>query len=143
MIQNKDIVVVKDDEDCSIVIMKNSDYVIKLDTMIDDGIMKGTYLETIDNTLKELLQFHDFLYRNFRNYERYEDTKADSNQPPCLYRTVKTHKFETLENITIANLKFQPIIFQHEAFTYNAAKVISDYLRHLCRNEYSINDSQK
>ena len=61
MIQNKDIVVVKDDEDCSIVIMKNSDYVIKLDTMIDDGIMKGIYLETTDNTLKELLQFHDFL----------------------------------------------------------------------------------
>ena len=143
MIQNKDIVVVKDDEDCSIIIMKNSDYVIKLDTMIDDGIMKGTYLESTDNTLKELLQFHDFLYRNFRNYERYEDTKADSNQPACLYRTVKTHKFETLENITIANLKFQPIIFQDEAFTYNAAKVISDYLRHLCGNEYSINDSQK
>ena len=28
-------------------------------------------------------------------------------------------------------------------FTYNAAKVISDYLRPLCKNEYSINDTQK
>ena len=42
MIQNKDIVVVKGDKDSSVVIIKKSDYVTKLDTMIDDGIMKGT-----------------------------------------------------------------------------------------------------
>ena len=29
--------------------------------MIDDGIMKGTYVETTGNTLKELSQFQDFL----------------------------------------------------------------------------------
>ena len=61
MIQNKDIVVVQGDQDSSVVIMKKSDYVTKLDTMIDDGIMKSTYIETTDNTLKELLQFQDFL----------------------------------------------------------------------------------
>ena len=70
MIQNKDIVVVKGDKDSSVVIMKKSDYVTKLDTMIDDGIMKGTYVETTDSTLKELSRFQDFLYRNFHNYER-------------------------------------------------------------------------
>ena len=48
--------------------MKKSDYVTKLDTTIDDGIIKGTYVETTGNTLKEL---QDFLYRNFNNYERY------------------------------------------------------------------------
>ena len=42
MIQNKN-VVVKGDKDSSVVIMKKSDYVTKLDTMIDDSIMKGTY----------------------------------------------------------------------------------------------------
>ena len=54
MIQNKDIVVAKGDKDSSVVIVKKSDYVIKLDTMIGDGIMKGTYVETNDNKLKEL-----------------------------------------------------------------------------------------
>ena len=54
MIQNKDIVVVKGDKDSSVVIMKKSDYVTKLDTMIDDGIMTSTYVETTNNTLKEL-----------------------------------------------------------------------------------------
>ena len=48
--------------------MKKSDYVTKIDTMIDNGIMKGTYVETTDNTLKELLQFQDFLYRNLGIY---------------------------------------------------------------------------
>ena len=47
-------VVVKGDKDSSVVIMKKSDYVTKLDTMIDDGIMTSTYVETTNNTLKEL-----------------------------------------------------------------------------------------
>ena len=52
MIQNRDTVVVKDDKDSSIVIMKNSDYVTKLDTMIDDSIMKDFYIETTDSRWK-------------------------------------------------------------------------------------------
>ena len=143
MIQNKDIVVVKGDTDSSVVIMKKLDYAIKLDTMIDYSIMKGTHLETNDNTLKELLLFQDFLYRNFRNYERYEDMQPDSNQPARLYGTAKTHKFETLQDIAVANLKFRPIIDQTGTFAYNAGKVISYYLRPFCKNEYSSNDTQK
>ena len=143
MIQNKDIVVVKGDKNPSAVIMKKADYVTKLDTTIDDGIMKGTYVETTDNKLKELSRFQDILYRNFRNYERYKDIKPDSNQPVRLYGTAKTHKFEFLEDITVGNLKFRPIIDQIRTFTYNAGKVRSDYLRPLCKNEYFINDTQK
>ena len=47
MIQNKDIVVAKGDTKSIVVIMKKSDYVTKLDTMIEDGIMKGTYVEIL------------------------------------------------------------------------------------------------
>ena len=96
MILNKGIAVVKGDKDSSVVIMKKSRYVSKLDTMIDDGVMKGTYLETNDNTIKELSQFQDILYRNFHNYERFKYMQPDSNQPARLYETNKTHKFETL-----------------------------------------------
>ena len=52
MIQHKDVVVVKGDKDSNIIVMKKSDYVTKLDTMIAGGIMKGTYIETTENTLK-------------------------------------------------------------------------------------------
>ena len=57
--------------------------------------------------------------------------QPDSNQPTRLYRTPKTHKFEILDDITVVNLKFRPIIDQAGTFTYNTAKVISDYLRPL------------
>ena len=53
--------------------------------------------------------------------------QPDSNQ---LYGTTK---FETLEDITVANLKFQPIIDYTGKFTYNAVKVTADYLRPLCK----------
>ena len=69
--------------------------------------------------------------------------EPDSNQSARLYETVKTHKFENLEDITLANLKFRPIINQIGTFTYNVTKVISDYLRPLCKNEYSLNNIQK
>ena len=69
--------------------------------------------------------------------------KLDSSQPARLYGTAKTHKFEFLEDITVGNLKFRPIIDQIGTFTYSAAKVISDYLRPLCKNEYFVNDTQK
>ena len=95
--------------------------------MIDDGIMKGTYVEANDNMLKELSRFQDFLYRNFHNYERYNDMQPDNNQPARSNGAAKTHKFETLEDITVANLNFRPIIDQTRTFTYNAAKLISDY----------------
>ena len=105
--------------------MKKSDYVTNLDTMIDDGIMKITYIETTERKeRKELLQFQDFLYRKFHNYECYKDMQPDSNQPARLYGTAKTHKFETLKYIVVVNLKFRPIIDQTGMFTYNAAKVI-------------------
>ena len=50
VIQIKDIVVVKGDKDSSAVIRKKSDYLTKLDTMVNGGIMKGTSVEINDNT---------------------------------------------------------------------------------------------
>ena len=69
--------------------------------------------------------------------------KPDSNQPACLYGTAKTHKLETLDDITVANLRFRLMIDQTGTLMYNAAKVILDYLRPLCKNKYSIYDTQK
>ena len=52
MIQNKHNVVVWGDKDSSWVILKKLDYVIRWDTMIVGGIIKGKYTETTHNTLK-------------------------------------------------------------------------------------------
>ena len=44
--------------------------------------------------------------------EHYEEMLPKSNQPAQLYRTAKTHKFTNIDEITIVNLKFRPIIAQ-------------------------------
>lgn len=69
------------------------------------------------NTLKEPSRFHDFLYKRFYNYECYKDMKPNNKQPACLYETDETHKIENLEDITVANLKFWPIISETGNFT--------------------------
>ena len=48
-----------------------------------------------------------------------------------------------MEDTAVANLKFPSINNQIGTSMYNVAKFTSDYLRPLCKNEYSINDTQK
>ena len=65
----------------------------------------------------------------------------------CYQIAINQHAFmeqlkpTNLDNITVENLEFRPMIDQTGTFAYNAAKVISDYLRPLCKNKYSINDT--
>ena len=65
-----------------------------------------------------------------------------SNQPGKIYGTAKTHKFEHNHQINVTNLKFRLIIDQAGTYLYNAAKVISNYLKPLTKNQYSIRDTQ-
>ena len=111
--------------------------------MIDDGISQGIYSPTVDTTLSDLKKFQDFVRRNIKDeYDRYEDMRPIPNQPGKFYATAKTHKFDSLDNIAIQNLKFRSIISQIGTYTYNATKVLSDYLKPLCQNEYKINDTE-
>ena len=64
-----------------------------------------------------------------------------SNQPARIYVSAKTHKFSSVDSVNINDLKFRPIIHQTGAMTYNATKVISEYLIPLCENKYTINDT--
>ena len=64
------------------------------------------------------------------------------NQPAKLFATAKTHQFNNIENINAEEFKFRPIIDQTGTFTYNCSKVIAEYLKPLCHNEYSIKDIQ-
>ena len=45
--------------------------VTKIDAMVPDAIIKAKCIGTTEEILIELMQFQDFLYRNFRNYESY------------------------------------------------------------------------
>ena len=143
IIKDENVGILSGDRDSSIVIMQKGDYNHKLQQMIDVGIKNGI-CTTEDNTLNDLRKFQDFLRRNFKDkFARYEDMRPVSNQPGRIYATAKTHKFNSLDEINIDNLKFRPIISQIGTYTYNAAKVIAEYLKPLCSNQYKISDTQE
>ena len=109
----------------------------------DEGVTNRTYIPTVDTTLNNLKKFQDFLRGNFKGkFDRYKDIRPVSNEPGRLNATAKTPKFSSLDEITIEKLKFRPIISQVGTYTYNVAKVIADYLKPLCQNEYKINNTQ-
>ena len=120
--------------------MQKDDYNQKLQQMIDEEIRNGIYTPAEDNTLYHLRKFQEFLRRN---NARYEDMRPVSNQPGRIYATAKTRKFNSLDDLNVNNLKFRPIISQIGTYTYNTAKVIAEYLKPLCSNQYKISDTQE
>ena len=136
LIHNKDVVILKGDKDSSIVIMIKTDYITKIETMIEEGIKNGTYEKADDTTVQDFKRFQDFLRQNFKKYEHYNEMYPESNEP------AKIHKFDSTDNIELTKLKFRPIIDQTGTYTYKAAKVISWYLKPLCNSEYIIKDTQ-
>ena len=136
---------VSGDKESRVVIMNKSDYQNKMQQMINDGIRGGIYKVIVDNTLDDLKNLKSFLYRNFYGkYEHYEKMLPKCNQPGQLYGTAKIHKFNSIEDLSLENLKFRPIIAQSGTYTYNAAQVIADYLKPLCSdNDYIIRNTQE
>ena len=109
--------------------------------MIEEGVKKGTYKKTEDVALQDLKKIQDFLYKNFCTYEHYKSMYPHGNQPAKFYGTAKTHKFNNIQEIK-EKLKSCPIIGQTRTYSYNGAQVISQYLKPLCKNEFTINDTQ-
>ena len=59
--QDENIVILQGDKDSSLVIMDKSDYIQKLEDMIEEGINKVTYERPDDTTSQDLKRFQDFL----------------------------------------------------------------------------------
>ena len=60
-----------------------------------------------------------------------------------LYGTAKTHKFNDFDEVKVEKTKFKPIVDQAGTETYDAEKLVSEYLKPLAFNEYKINDCLK
>ena len=99
------------------------------------------YIETTDDTCNELKRFQNFLYRHFYKHEHYEEMRPRSNQPGRFFATAKMHKFESISDITLEQLKLRPIIDQTGTYIYKASKVVAKYLGPLAKNEYTIRDT--
>ena len=139
---NEDIIILSGDKDKSCVILNKQDYIHKIENLINEGIAQGKYTSTTDNTLKELSSFQTFLRNHFKKHEKYDEMRPTTNQPGRLFATAKTHKFSSLEEIDLEQLKLRPIIDQTGSCYYKAGKVIAEYLKPLSQNEFVIIDTQ-
>ena len=109
--------------------------------MISEGISNGKYVETVDNTQKDLKHFKGFLYRHFYKTKCYDSMRPVSNQPARSIATAKTHKFDTTEDINVKDLKLRPIIDQTGTYIYDASKVVAQFLKPLAKNNFTISDT--
>ena len=50
-----------------------------------------------------------------------------SNQPARFFATTKTHKFDTIEDINVKDLKLGPIIDQTGTYIYDASKAVAGF----------------
>ena len=86
--------------------------------MIEDGTIESTH-----NTLWDLKRFQGFFYRHFCKRKDYEVMRPRSNQPGRFFATAKTHKCDSIEDISLDSLKLRPMIDQTGTYIYNASKV--------------------
>ena len=61
-----------------------------------------------------------------------------SNRQARFFVTAKTHKFKSLEEINVDQLKVRPISDQTGTYIHNASKVVAKYLKPLAKNEFTI-----
>ena len=146
LIKDDILVVIPGDKDSCVIIINKVDYVTKMEEMTENGIRKGVYVKSEDNTFRDLKHFQDFLYQTFKNSGHYNKMCLTPNQPAQPYGTAKTHKNIENENIyglNLQSLNFRPIIAQTGICTFNTAQVISNYLKPLYTcNEYIIGNTQ-
>ena len=121
--------------------MNKIDYVNKVNELINEGINLNKYIPCDDTIINDLNNFQTFLYRNFKGHKDYKDMYPNSNQPARFFASAKSHKFNSLDDINVKDLKLRPIIDQTNTLTYKASKVISKYLSPLSKNDFVITDT--
>ena len=141
LINNRDIVILEGDKESATVIMNKTDYIRKMNEMIEKGLEDGTYVESEDTTLEDLKHFKDFLYRNFKKHPKYSKMLPKSHRPARMYGSAKTHKFDSYDQITVENLKLRPIMDQSGTMVYTAAQIIAEYIRPLNDSKFIIKDT--
>ena len=99
--KNENIVVISADKESCTVILNKTDYVNKVNAMISEGISKDKYVETVYNTHTDFKHFQNFLYRHFYKTKYYDGIRPVPYQPARFSATAETHKFDTIEDLTL------------------------------------------
>ena len=115
---DKIVILVAHKESCTAILNK-SNYIRKVNNIIEEGMQQDKYIETLDTIQSDLKHFQNFLCRYCKKSEHYDQMHPVSNQPGRFFATTKIHKFTSLNDITVENLKLRPIIDLTGSYTYN------------------------
>ncbi|MEO0687351.1 MAG: hypothetical protein AAFY76_20450 [Cyanobacteria bacterium J06649_11] len=99
------------------------------------------FLEFMGKKPKDQYLKYGRKYFSRKSSSSYQSTLYKKNKIQYSHNTAKTHKFANIDDIEEHLSKFRPIIDQ-TGTTYNAAKVIGNYLKPLAQSEYVIRDTQ-
>ena len=107
--------------------LKKIHYINKVNIIFNEGITNRIFIETGDTTHVDGKRLQDFLYRNFKDLKYYGDMHPVSKQTACFFATAKRHKFTTIQEINVDQLKLCPIIDQTDTYTYITSKVVAEF----------------
>ena len=109
----------KGDKDLSAVILNKRDYIEKLENMVKEGIDKGTYALTEDNTIRDFKNIKQFLKPNCKGYDKLDDMLPTSVRlyASRMYASAKIHKFSSVDSV---NINGQNAFFDVRVFDPNA-----------------------
>ena len=91
---------------------------------------EGNFDEKLD-----LETFQGLLFQNFKNNPSYEKIRPKTNQSARLYATANTSNFNDIDKVIVEKLKFRPIVNQTDTGTYDATRIIGEYLKPLVCND--------
>ena len=90
------------------------------------------------------VHFHEIFHVNLEKKSlwnsgifRYYEIRPVSNQPAQFFVPAKTHKFKSLEEINVDQLKLRSIIDQTGTYIYNASKVMAKYFKSSAKNQFT------
>ena len=77
--------VLSGDKGFCVIIRNKQDYVQKLEGLLDEGVIRGTFERSADTAKQDLETFENVLYRNFKNHPSYDIMRRKFNQPARFY----------------------------------------------------------
>ena len=134
---NKNIVISKPDKGTGIVLLNRSDYINKINDILQD---ESKFTKLTSDPYKLLLKYEDKnnrlvdnLFKNkCINENQKSKFRATGSRPGILYGLPKVHK---------CNVPLRPILSTVGSYNYNMAKWLVQQLSHLTTNSFSIKDS--
>ena len=91
------------------------------------------YIDTTDDSISEIKRFKSFYTVIYINMNITKRWRPRANQLGRFFATAETHKFESVSDITLEELKLSPIIDQTGTYIYKASKVKAKYLGPLAK----------